>query len=139
VSICDSRIRPPLPQRALVGLLRRALSPIASRITRPSLPAPLACVAATCVVRSLVIRPLPITIGHATDPAMAVRAHLPWRVRSSPAKPRAPTSVTGAGGAQVSWLDARSHPNGRNRLAQPFLLYVAYVCFKCFRHFICML
>jgi hypothetical protein len=64
---------------------------------------------------------------------------MPCRLRSSPAQPRAATSVAGAGGARASWHGAGSYPDNRNRLARPSLPYVAYECFKCFKHFRCTL
>jgi hypothetical protein len=65
------------------------------------------------------IYPSPIAVTHAADPAMAAREHVSWRLKSSRAKPRAPTSANGAGGARVSWLTVSSDPNGWNRLARP--------------------
>jgi hypothetical protein len=52
---------------------------------------PLTYVLVTCAARSLVVRLLPIAAG----------AHMSWRLRSSPAEPRAPMSVTSAGGARA--------------------------------------
>jgi hypothetical protein len=57
----------------------------------PSLPIPLTYVPITCAAylrpshlrRSLlVVYPSPIVVGRVTDPAMAVGAHVPWRLRS---------------------------------------------------------
>jgi hypothetical protein len=66
----------------------------------PSLPTPLTYVPVTYAARALVVRPLPTAVGHAADPAMATRAHVPWRLRSFPAEPRASISVAGAGDAR---------------------------------------
>jgi hypothetical protein len=121
-----------LPQRVLVEM--SCHSPHRQPRGAPSLPAPL-----TYVARSHTVRPSPIAVGHAVDPAMRAGAHVPWHLRSSPAEPRAPMSVAGASGARAPRLAARSHPDGGTRLAGPSLPYVAYVCFKCFRHFRCML
>jgi hypothetical protein len=94
-----SSIRP-LPQHALVGLPCRAL-PHRQPRRAPSLPALLTCVVVTYVAHSLAVRSSPITVGRAADPTMAVGAHMSWRLRSSPAEPRAPTNVGGAGGARA--------------------------------------
>jgi hypothetical protein len=69
------------------------------------------CVPVTCAAHSLVIRPSPIAKGRAADPAMAAGVHVPWRLRSSSAEPRAPTSVSGAGGARAPPLVVGSHPD----------------------------
>jgi hypothetical protein len=139
VARCGRSSVRPLPQRTLVGLPRRALFPHCRPHHAPSLPTPLTCMAVTCIARSLAVRLSPIAVGPATDPAMAAGAHVPWRLRSSPGEPRAPTSVDGAGGARAPRLIVGSHLDGRNRLARPSLHYVAYVCFKYFKRFICML
>jgi hypothetical protein len=130
----------PLPsQHALIRLPCRALRP------SPAVLRALACCTAylrgshLCVARSLVVRPSPIVVGHTADPAMLAGAHVPWCLRPSPIEPKAPTSVAGVNGARATWLAAGSHPDGRNRLAQPPIPYVAYICFKCFRRFICVL
>jgi hypothetical protein len=102
----------------------------------PSLPAPLTYVAVTCVARSLAVHLSLIAVGRAAEPAMAAGVHVPWRLRSSPTEPRAPASMAGVSGARTPRLATGSHPDGRNRLAQPSLPYVVYVCLKCFR---CML
>ena len=57
--------------------------PIAGRATRQSQsPAPLAPSSS-----------VPIAVTSVADPTMAAAAHVPWRLRSSPAEPRAPTCV----------------------------------------------
>jgi hypothetical protein len=68
-------------------------------------PAPLTYFLVTCAARSLVVYPSPIIVGWVIDPAIAAGAHVPWRLRSFPTKPRAPTSVAG-GGARASRLTA---------------------------------
>jgi hypothetical protein len=56
----------------------------------------------TCAARSLTVHP---SIHHPSPscmpltPRMAVEAHVSWRLRSSPAEPRASTSTGGGGGA----------------------------------------
>jgi hypothetical protein len=95
--------------------------------------------AVTCVTCALAVHPSHITVGRTTDAAIATGAHVPWRLRSSPLEPRAPTSVVGASSARALWLAAGSYPDDRNRLARPFLPYVAYLYFKLFRRFRCML
>ena len=65
------------------------------------------------------VRPSPTTVADAADPAMAAGAQVPWCLRSSPVKPRAPTSVGGASGARTPWLAAGSDPDGQNRPARP--------------------
>jgi hypothetical protein len=81
----------------------------------------------------------PIAITHATDPAMAVGVHVPWRLMSSLAEPRAPTSVGSAGVFMRRGLPLA--PTLTAEIDQPGLPlpYVAYVCFKYFRLFRCML
>jgi hypothetical protein len=107
-----------------------ALSPSPAR-SAPSLPTPLTYVLVTCAARSLVY-PSPIVVGRAANPAMAVGAHVPWRLRSSPTKPRAPTSVAGAGGART--LRLATGPTPTTGLGLP-LPYIANMCLKCFRCF----
>jgi hypothetical protein len=109
-----SSIRP-LLQCTLVRLPRCTLPPIAGRV----------CALAPCVTRSLNICSLPIGVGRTADLTIAVRAHVPWLLRSSPAKPRAPTSVPSTSGSCVLRLATDSHPDGQNRLVLPFLSYVA--------------
>jgi hypothetical protein len=121
--------------RRSVGLPHHAL-PHHRPCRTPSLPAPLTYVAVTCVARSLAVRLSLIAVGRAAEPAMAAGVHVPWRLRSSPTEPRAPASMAGVSGARTPRLATGSHPDGRNRLAQPSLPYVVYVCLKCFR---CML
>jgi len=49
------------------------------------------------------------------DPTMAAGgARAIWCLRPSPAQPRTPTSVAGAGGARALLLAAGSHPDDRN-------------------------
>jgi hypothetical protein len=111
----------------------------------PLLLVPLTYVAVTCVARSLTICLSPIAIGRTADPAMAARAHVPWRLKSSPGEPRAPTSVA-AGGARASRLAAGSHPSSQSQLAQPsspmlhmYVLSVSDVLDVCCNYFISML
>jgi hypothetical protein len=93
----------------------------------PSLPALLTCVAITYVARSSLFVHRPSPLGRAADPAMAAGAHMLWRLRSSPAESRAPTSVAGAGGACAAQRAVGSHSNDHNRLTWSFLPYVAYI------------
>jgi hypothetical protein len=108
--------------------------PIASRAAHPR-----SWVTVTCVARSLAIRSSPNAIGRVADLAMAAGAHVPWWLRSSPAKPRAPTSMASAGSARAPRLTVGAHLDDRNWLAEHSLPYVTYVCFKYFRRFRCML
>jgi hypothetical protein len=128
----------PFPHYAFVGLPHRALPHRRAR-RAPLLPAPLTCVLVTCPACSFAVHPSPIAVERAADPTMAAGAHVLWCLRFSPIKPRAPTSMPGAGGARVLRLAAVSYPHGRNRPTWLSLPYVAYICFKCFRHFRCML
>ena len=105
----------------------------------PYYPAPRA-VLDTYVALSLVVRPSSNAV--VADPAMAVRAHVPWRLRSSPVEPRAPTSVGGAGGAHALRHASTPTPMARNDqsgLPLPMLhMYVSSVscisdvCRNCF-------
>jgi hypothetical protein len=118
----------PLSRRGLSGCGAMPFPHQQPRRT-PSLPMPLTYVPITCVAylrpshlrRSLlVVYPSPIVVGRVTDPAMAARAHVPWRLRSFPTKPRASMSVASAGAARASRLATESHPNNRNRPAPWF-------------------
>jgi hypothetical protein len=100
----------------------------------PSFPVPLTCVLVTCAAHSLAARP-PIVAGHATDPAMAAGAYMSWRLRSSLAAPRAPTSVASAGGARVLPLAVGSHLDRRNRPARPSPLLCCKYMFQVFQMF----
>jgi hypothetical protein len=123
---------PPFPPR-IVGLPRYAFPRHRPR-RATSLHTPLTYVPITCATHlcpshlrrslSLAVYPSPIVVGRAADPTMAAGEHMPWRLRSSPTKPRSPTSVAGVGGARASRLAAGSHPNNRNRPAPvfPFLM-----------------
>jgi hypothetical protein len=111
-----------------------------------SLPAPLTCVAVTCIARSLAVSLSPIAVGHAADPAMDAGAHVTLRLRSSSPKLRAPTSVAGAGGARAPRLAVNSHLVGRNRPAPRFppmlhmyVLSVSDVSDVCCNYFVLML
>jgi hypothetical protein len=104
-------------------------SPVNGRVARPrslrcsptsQSPTPFTYVPVTCAACSLVVYPSPIVVGRAAEPALAAGAHVPWRLRSSPTKPRAPTSFAGGGGARTSRLAAGSHPNNQNRPAPAF-------------------
>jgi hypothetical protein len=158
-------IRLPLLQRTLVGLPRRFLSlspakphaltpcaahlrgshqrgcssvhplPQRARWDAVSCPSPIAS-RATCP-RSALLAPSPL--GAPLTTPWPRGAHVPWRLKSSQAKSRAPTSVGDAGGARAPRLTASSHSDGQNRLARPSLPYVPYVYFKCSRHFRFML
>jgi hypothetical protein len=96
----------------------------------PSLPTPLTYVPITFSAHlrpshlrrslSLAVYPSPIVVGRAADLATAAGAPVPWRLRSFPTKPRAPTSVAGVGGARASRLATGFHPNNRNRPAPVF-------------------
>jgi hypothetical protein len=85
-------IHSPLSQRALIGLSLHALPPL--------LPAPRAFAPCAAHLRRSLPRRASVTHHHwrAADTAMAAGAHVLWRLRSSSAKPRAPTSLGGAGG-----------------------------------------
>jgi hypothetical protein len=118
----------PLSHRALSGC--RAM-PFPRHWPRraPLLPTPLTYVPVTYAACSLAVYPSPIVVGQVVDPAMAARAHVSWCLRSSSTKPRAFTSVAGAGSARASQLAAGSHPNNRNRSAPafPFPMLQMYV------------
>jgi hypothetical protein len=131
---------PPFPPR-VVGLPRYALPP-SPACRAPSLPTPLTYVLLTCAThlrpshlcRSLpLVYPSLIVVGRAANPAMAAGAHVSWRLRSSPTKSRAPTSVASAGGARMSRLATGSHPNDRSRPSPSLCCKCMFKCFKCFR------
>jgi hypothetical protein len=70
---------------------------------------------------------------------MAAGAHVPWRLMSSLAKPRAPTSMGGAGVFVRRGLPPAPTSTAQIDHLSLRLPFVAYVCFKCFRHFKCLL
>jgi hypothetical protein len=70
---------------------------------------------------------------------MAVGVHVPWRLSLPWLSQGYPRARLGDGGACTPRLAAGSHLDGQNRPAWPCLLYVAYVCFKCFTRFRFML
>jgi hypothetical protein len=70
--------------------------------------------------------------GAAAAPADGRCAHGPGCLKSSPTDPRAPMSMTGAGGTRAPPLAVGSHLHGRNRPAPaspPSVMPVSSVCF----------
>jgi hypothetical protein len=123
---------PSSPARA-----HRAIAPfpflVAGRARLPRPPAPLTCMAVTCVAHYPVVHPSPITIGRTANPAMVTRAHILWHLRSSPAEPRAPTSMAGVGGL------ARRRPESPTFPPYVTYIYVSYVSDVCCNYFILVL
>jgi hypothetical protein len=75
----------------------------------------------------------PITVGHATNPAMVAGARVLWSLRSSPTEPRAPTITGGAGGVRALRLATGSDdPDGRN---QPVWFFPHLYCICMFQVF----
>jgi hypothetical protein len=64
-----------------------------------------------------VVPPQPLPQPRVAAPADGLWPHMSWRLRSSPAEPRPPTSAAGVCGAHTLSLAAGSHLGMRNRPA----------------------